>query len=1780
MSLKHASTRSVAKNSVKQMARVYETDPWANNTDPYWNNTSLLIHADAANNKQNVPFIDESSAPHTITRTGDVTQGTFSPFPVRMGQVYSTFNNGGSAYFDGSGDYLALDGSSDFAFGTGDFTIEGWFYVTGGNGATRILFDTRPSGTPGSTYPIIYLRTTNVLVYAANTAEQIIGTTTIALNAWLHIACVRSSGVTKMYLNGVQEGSSYTDATNYLVGAGRPWIGLSGNDSTSPYTGYISNLHVVKGTALYTTNFAPPSRLSAAVSSTDPYASSVTSRMSFDSSITFDSVDNAWSANGGVAVSSAQAKFGASSGYFDGSNDSIVGPSTSGFAFGAGDFTVEMWVYPTSSTGYQVYYEARSATTQDALLLQRNPTTTTLGVFVNGSFIITSASQLATNAWTHIAVSRNSGTLRLYFNGTLEGSAANSSNYISAGPRIGLDFTGNTSSPFYVDDFRVTKGVGRYPAAFSTPTTATPFIGSTKLLCNFTNAGIRDETGKHNVAVIGDAKVSTAQYKFGGSALYFDGTGDYLQLTEPSLFGSAITIEAWIYKSATGDNFPIVSQGNTTYDWQDSTGFLFTFYIDPTNKLGFNVKTGNLTSTNTLGTTNVSQNTWHHVAGVINGNSIKIYLNGVEDGTSTATWAQGAGLATKVVVGSSVPYGGSTYANGYIDDLRITKGIARYTSSFNPSSLAFFNQASNPALTPVVGGGDAYWNAVVFANQGDTLTDLAKSRTVTVAGNTTPSTTQKKFGQKALYFDGTGDYLTLDGSSDFAFGTGDFTIEMWIYMTTINVDTRLYDSRSSQGAKVLFGVGATNKVFLYASSGALSFDSGSISIAASTWTHVALSRQSGVSRIFVNGVLGGSAADTTNYVNDASRPMIGRDGYENNRDFPGYLDDIRVTKGIARYTTTFSPPTAQFDAWQAIPANTVTYWDETKLLLSMDYVGSSTVFQDNSKYKRNPIANGNAVISNGQSKFGGFSGYFDGTGDYLQLGPSSDFAFGTGDLTVESWFYLVGTSGTIIDFRNSATSYTNLAVKVSTTAVQVDYLAANLINQSVTIAQNTWHHLAVSRASGTVRIFLNGIQIYSATHTSNCTDTGTTNIGIEVGNSATPLNGYIDDLRVTKGIARYTSNFIPPLLPHPYNTTTTDSYFSSNSLLLHADAANNANNALFVDSSSSNKSITRNGDVNQGTFSPFPVASGSDYSTTTNVGSAYFDGTGDYLTLDGSNDFAFGTGDFTIEMWVYRSVAGAVQTLYDSRPASTQGSYLSFDLRSTNVVAVYVTSAQRILGTITIGAGTWAHVALSRSSGTLRLFVNGVQDGSWADTTDYQNPANRPLIGSEGYTPNSVLMNGYISNLHVVKGTAKYTAGFTPSAPATEFSRADQFGSSVELLLPFNGSSKYLDTAGNEYVPTAIGTNSSQYLSATPKYHPYYVQTNNACELDAPLAPFNYSVSDPFTFDGWLNIAANADQYVFKTSGGMYLQLMANGTIRYSGFGVTITSTLTYPLSTWFHLAVVRQGSGALAIYLGGASVASSTTATAASTEGSYARLFRYSGTLPLNGKASDLRFTRAVRWTTPFTVPTAVADSKAKAALLLNFTNAAIRDETGKHNVTVVGDTKTMVAQNKYGGSSMYFDGTGDYLLMDGSTDFAFGTGDFTIELWMYMTAGAGTNRTVYDSRPSTGGMAITAHTTNVLNFYNGADRLGTTTLSLNTWYHIAISRSGGTVRGFVNGVQDISVSDAASYGSSTSRPIIGMDNGSANLFTGYIDDFRVTKGYARYVGNFPLPTAAFSNK
>lgn len=201
------------------------------------------------------------------------------------------------------------------------------------------------------------------------------------------------------------------------------------------------------------------------------------------------------------------------------------------------------------------------------------------------------------------------------------------------------------------------------------------------------------------------------------------------------------------------------------------------------------------------------------------------------------------------------------------------------------------------------------------------------------------------------------------------------------------------------------------------------------------------------------------------------------------------------------------------------------------LLLHMDGSNGSTTFTDSSSNGFTVTANGNAQIATANPKFGSGSLALDGSGDYLTIPANDVFQLGTGNFTVECWVKVnTGNSNNGL-FTFGAGVSTGLAVAIISGQWRLTFAGAGGEEMGA-VTTDAWQHLAVARSGNSARMFINGTQIGSTlSNSTNLADNA-----LKIGYYYDPgysLSGFVDEFRVTKGVARYTANFTPPTAPFP-----------------------------------------------------------------------------------------------------------------------------------------------------------------------------------------------------------------------------------------------------------------------------------------------------------------------------------------------------------------------------------------------------------------------------------------------------------------------------------------------------------------------------------------------------------------------------------------------------------------------------------------------------------------------
>ena len=410
--------------------------------------------------------------------------------------------------------------------------------------------------------------------------------------------------------------------------------------------------------------------------------------------------------------------------------------------------------------------------------------------------------------------------------------------------------------------------------------------------------------GRHSITAQGDAHTDTSVKKIGTASLQCDGTGDYLlgpTNNSDFVFGTGdFTIESWIRM----DDVTSTS-GQAIGNYGDSSGYNgWTFRIrtnEATDRIDFCVWDATSLVVEILSTTLTWVNdTWYHVAVVRSGNDFNLY----RDGVSVATTVTNSGSMVATSSGKlhlAADYSGGALLEGYLDELRISD-TARYVDDFTPSTTAFTNDANTLLLLHMDG-----------ADDGTSFPDSA-SHAITAVGDVANTRAQSKIGDSSIYFeDGSDDYLTIPTGYDF--GTGDFTIEMWVKVTSpVNGGNIICSDTVNQGY-----IGADNQTTpwtTYFAAGGADPEGPSIDLwGDSAWHHVAVVRKTANSgeeiSLYIDGTEGTKVEDTASH--DYTGYIFGHNYDSSVYEFNGYMDEIRVSS-VARYDGDFTPSTTEFTA--------------------------------------------------------------------------------------------------------------------------------------------------------------------------------------------------------------------------------------------------------------------------------------------------------------------------------------------------------------------------------------------------------------------------------------------------------------------------------------------------------------------------------------------------------------------------------------------------------------------------------------------------------------------------------------------------------------------------------------------------------------------------------------------------------------------------------------------------------------------------------------------------
>jgi hypothetical protein len=1798
---------------------------------PSNNHTKLLLHGFGRDGSTQI--LDSSLNPKSISVNGGAKLSLDAP----------KFSGKTSILFNGSSDYLVLEDSEDWNLSYCDFTIEFWINLRSNSSTLDAVIS---SYTNTNTFFTLQHRASGGYAgwffYWYNEAVQlqvgaVQGSNTTQLNTWYHIALVRSGSSFKIYQDGVLVASG-TNA-NPIVNTTGSFI--VGSQFSEPSSYYLNDLRITKNFARYTMAFKPGSSpfpnyeygLDANTKLIVYGFGTNGSTNIYDSS----SIPNAVTVDGNTQISTAQTVYeGRSSIYFAGNTDSVTVAPSSDWDFGYKDFSVECWIKQTSHNAWDwiMSFGQGNANADNSMYICFWDDNTIGGACFNSSgtqYNIRNSKVITDTDWHHVALCRNGDFISLAIDGVFGASVAVSgamrffgaTNYLtlaSARSYASGHFTG------YMSGVIVSNGNARYSVNFIPSTVpygglVSPVDDYTKLLVH--GFGSNDSTNiidtslsAKAISVIGNAKISTVQSKFPGKgSIYFDGSGDYLSLPDsPDWdFTGDFTVELMVMFVASPGGRGLIGHGGDKNSGGDPGWLLF---ITMGGKFYFGLYDNSSTGvayidSGIVATTNI----WYHVALVRNGNTITLYVDGMARSTCEYGGVIDFGSAN-LLIGCRADQ--SNVFNGYISEIRVSKGIARWISNFTPSGNPYSDYGTNI---------DDYTKLLIYGFGANGSTNFIDNspipKAITANGNAVVSSNKTYYpGKTSLYFDGSGDYLTTPFIDDYNFTNKDFTVEVWIYLVSTQ---RQYifgpgtDTSSHYGIGLDYNSVSSGKLGLYVSSTGSTWDLinadpggngiGLTTVSQNSWHHVSLVRCGNIWRVYLDGVVDIAVNVSGSIVSKSNTLLnIGRCAYTGGIFyFYGYMSGFRISNGIARYPNFRALPITLTEPQGSIDT-------DTRFLVHGFGVNESTIIQDSSFYPH-LFSNSGVVVSTTKTRFDGKQSLSFNGSSYILFNAPETRGLNGKDFCYDFWLYL-NRNDTRQGLISSHIGDTNdeMDIEIYTSKLFAHFRKPDndgwLILSDTVITADVWHHIAIVRENGWLKIYLDGVldKVSTTQYTGNIRS-NTTNLLLGKYENFY-LDGYMSEIRYSVGTPRYSCNFVPSGLPFSDFVNGVD---ENTSLMIHGSGPDGS--TLIQDYSPNKKTLT------------VTNCSISKSQTKFGYGSIYFDGSSQ-IAIQDSTEWDF-EGVFTIDANVYRTgnyiyIFGANPA--SSQPAVTKPSYYFYGAASEfgfGYTTGYGQWPLSIFYNGGISANEWHHVAIVRdTSNNIFLFL----DGQVVATSTYVGTITNAFAGvfvggcTNGSTINST---GYMSEIRVSKGIARWTANFNPGTTWYRNSNKEALEYNTRLLMSGFGldqSNKILDMSylGNQIVASG----NAKVVSAQSVFDKGSVSFDG--DGDFLFIPdvgdrWNPGIQD-FSIQFWVKYGgSNACHCIGHVTGwitdgwDIYLgDSSVNGYIYNNGSSVSCTKSASMNDGKWHHIAYTKQGSK-IGIAVDG-SFGSWETAldfrSYVSTPGGVIIGKRPDGNASdyFNGYINDFRMEVGNGfYTDAFPVPFKPQchngngiDENTVLALHFDGVNnqtTTVDSSCYGHPVSFVGNAKLSSLQKKFGFTSLLLDGSGDYITTPFTEDLDFGSGNFTVEFWVYLNSttrqyffGPGTDSAShyglgldYNSVTTQKlGLWVSSNgsTWDIINADGGGNGIGASIPTQNVWHHIAVVRNGNSWVVYLDGVADISVTVVGNiFARSGSLFNIGRCAYSSPFYANYyIDEFYVSKGIARYVSAFTLPSYPYS--
>jgi hypothetical protein len=1300
--------------------------------------------------------------------------------------------------FDGSNDKVTKSYSSDteLAPGTGSFTISGWFkHASTQSGTDTIL--SRADGVNGVGYKV-YMDSSGYVCFGIDgtagsfPADSACSTTSFADSKWHQFSAVKTSTTSiTLYIDGTQIAQDASLATTGSISGTSSglYFGIDADGSSNPWTGFIDDVKIY-----------PFARSAAQIKTDSNFAGSVkgtsltfgannqerlteglvgywkTNETSWSGSAG-EVIDYSGNSNNGTATNgpstTSTGKFGYAGNFNQSDNNDYVDLGNDS-DFNVTTFTIGAWVYRTGTCGTfshcYVFSDGMSGNTGYALRMTNDNGYKAELSINDGQQNITGTTVINTNTWYHVVATSNGSEVKIYVNGVLETTTAQTVTPSFAGQssKIGNGNTGN-DLPFTgrLDEIRFYNRVLSGSEIQQIANFAPGPVG----YWNFdektgTTANDTSGNGYTGTLTLGPTWTNGKI----GAAIDFDGSND--RVTTASTLGlttANVSASAWVYLSSSslkGGFIKVGSNGNGyaigvgsgSHDTNGNNLILLyegVRWIDTSTAIG----TG-----------------WHHVAMNIDASGVpSAYLDGVYLGSFSGTGA--VTPTTRTDLGGNDPTGSNPrYFAGKVDEVR----IYNYPRS-QAQILEDMNGGHAVGGSPV-GSQVGYWK--FDEGSSTSANDISvNSNTLTLSTATSAWTNSGKFNKA---WDGNGSrYVSRSDDSDFdVSATDDYSISMWFKS----------DSASNPAATeyIINKASATAPGYaIYANtSGQICFAidddaTWSPDIASCTtndyydgnWHHVVGMRDyttNDKTYIYIDGQIMDSDSDSTTatLANGQSLYIGDRDGTDNGDEFTGDIDEVKIYRSALTYPQILTEFNHGGGITLGSTSTTSAGANDNSAAREYCIPGDSTSCSSPvGEWKLDEKSGTSANDSTGNANTGTITA---GSGGWINGKIGSAYNFDTADtvinsgsgstldnlpssgMTIEAWIYPKSAGENSLGFivaKNSGTTPNAgwiLRLNSTTSLTFTVDGSTDLVSTTNTslLTQNAWNHVAVSwdgviTTASSVHIYINGKEATYATQTNGASRVDDGSSTLYIGNdstSARTFDGYIDHVR----IFNYSRNQAQVAWDVNRGLPIARYKFDECSGVTAYDTSGNGNNGTLTPGASGN---TTTGSCNSGTSTEM----WNDGTTGKFNASAGFDGTDDYVTVADANALDQ-TGNLTISMWVNPTALSNTEAELLQKGTSDDCQNYGLALYGGTTLALLSSNScsWSYAGTnAVLTTGSWQYVTATYDGTNVRYYINGTLKDTvaWGGIGSANSGA--LVIGGGPSQASSDYFNGLIDDVRI-----------------------------------------------------------------------------------------------------------------------------------------------------------------------------------------------------------------------------------------------------------------------------------------------------------------------------------------------------------------------------------------------------------------------------------------------